>query len=164
MSAHGTDSRSDRSPRRYSAVYAGADRCSIGSCEEEWPSRAGLCPGSLFLDTGVRVSELIALRLADLDLSTKSATVEGIAKRAVQSISGKPRRRSLEVRQNRRRPPVDEPVFQSERGEEFTRSGVQQLIRRLGVVAGITGADARRTRSGTRSESTLCAMVVSSSP
>jgi site-specific recombinase XerD len=94
-----------------------------------------------FLDTGVRASELCALRLSDVDRLQRSARVmgKGRKKRTVYfgaKTAGVLWRYLQEY-------PRDEsgPLFLSDRGttagRALTRSGVFQLVQRLGQAAGI---------------------------
>lgn len=97
----------------------------------------------LLLDTGMRASELCGLRVQDVDLVGRRCVVRG--------KGGKERALSLGQRATRAvwahlRGREDEPeaaLFQSQRGqrpgEGFTRSGLTQLIHRLGEAAGIVG-------------------------
>lgn len=96
----------------------------------------------LFLyDTGVRASELCGLRMRDLDLNSRHACVLGKGnKHRLVYFS----RETGKVLSNYLRKPkreMDEPVFRSESGtrcgQAMTRSGLLQLIERLGKVAGI---------------------------
>jgi integrase/recombinase XerC len=92
------------------------------------------------LDTGVRASELCALRFADVDISAKRATVDGKGGKSRPVYFGKATSRALwqYLREDGREP--DETLFQSERGDGFTRSGLQQFLRRMGSLARISGA------------------------
>lgn len=96
----------------------------------------------LFLyDTGVRASELCGLRMRDLDLNSRHASVLGKGnKHRLVYFS----RETGKVLSNYLRKPkreLDDPVFRSESGtrcgQALTRSGSLQLIERLGKVAGI---------------------------
>jgi site-specific recombinase XerD len=91
----------------------------------------------VLLDTAVRASELCSLRLQDLDLVGKRATVlgKGNKRRTVCLSRLTARAVNLSLR-DRKYIPTD-PVFLSERGEPLTRSGLQQLLTRLGRKAGI---------------------------
>ena len=96
----------------------------------------------LFLyDTGVRASELCGLRMRDLDLNSRHASVLGKGnKHRLVYFS----RETGKVLSNYLRKPkreLQDSVFISESGtrcgEALTRSGLLQLIERLGKVAGI---------------------------
>lgn len=91
------------------------------------------------LDTGVRASELAHLRFQDIDLSTKKATVEGKGGKTRPVYFGRATARALWQYLNRDGREAEEPVFQSERGEALTRSGVFQLVERLGKEASVRG-------------------------
>ncbi len=90
------------------------------------------------LDTGVRAAELCGLRFSGLDMSAKRATVEGKGGKSRPVYFGRTTARALwqYLKQDGREP--EDPVFISERGESFTRSGLAQLIDRLGTLARIT--------------------------
>lgn len=120
----------------------------------------------LLLDTGIRVSELCGLRYRDVDLANNAVTVtgKGDKTRAVffsattygviwdyvwEDARAKPSKRDYKrtgrLPQNARAPrKPDDPVFRSDRGAgsgtAITRSGVLQLMERLGQAAGVTGA------------------------
>ncbi len=89
------------------------------------------------LDTGCRASELCDLNLNDVDMSGKKASVEGKGGKSRPVYFGRTTGRALwqYLREDERTP--EEPLFQSERGERLTRSGLRQLIERIGKVAGI---------------------------
>lgn len=90
------------------------------------------------LDTGVRASELCALRLRDVDLTARRCIIEegkGGKSRSVWlgGTAGKALWNYLKFE------PHDDadPLFLNKLGEAFTRSGLLQLIERLGQAAGI---------------------------
>ena len=87
------------------------------------------------LDTGVRASEVCDLKFKDLDMSAKRATVDGKGGKSRPVPIGRTATKALwqYLREDGREP--DDPVFQSERGEALTQSGLQQMIERLGSVA-----------------------------
>ena len=92
------------------------------------------------LDTGVRASELCALRLSDVDMSQKRATVMGKGHKSRPVYFGRTTARALwsYLKEDERTP--EDPLFVSERGEALTRSGLLQLIERLGGEAQIRSA------------------------
>lgn len=94
---------------------------------------------------GLRASELIGLRLNDLDFEQRLINVAG-----VNSKSGRTRdvtmvrevAAALDAYLADERPKADaedEPLFVTERGRAFTRSGVTQLFDRLKARTGIRG-------------------------
>ncbi len=96
----------------------------------------------LFLyDTGVRASELCGLRMGDLDMASRHAAVLGKGnKRRLVYFS----RETAKVLSTYIRPltrEADKPVFTSasgtRSGEALSRSGLLQLIEKLGKSAGI---------------------------
>jgi site-specific recombinase XerD len=92
------------------------------------------------LDTGVRASELCVLRLEDVDIAGRRATVLGKGNKRRMVSFQKTTARALwnYLREEEREP--NDPLFLSERGEQLTRSGLLQLIERLGSTAGIATA------------------------
>lgn len=94
---------------------------------------------SFLLDTGVRASELCGLTFRDVDLTAKRATVEGKGRKSRPVYFGRVTARALwtYLRSDGREP--GDPLFESERGAPLTRSGLSQLIGRLGTDAKITG-------------------------
>ncbi len=110
-------------------------------------ARSSPCPKRdeaivLFLyDTGVRASELCNLQIDDLDLNSRHARVlgKGNKHRLVYFSRETGKVLSNYLRQPKRE--TNDPVFLSvagtRNGEALTRSGLLQLIERLGKVAGI---------------------------
>lgn len=96
---------------------------------------------TLLLDTGLRASELCGLRLSDLDLQNKRLTALGKGNKHRSVPFGRTSARILwaYLREDPRE--ANDPVFLSDRGtragEPLTRSGLQQLMERLGRKAGI---------------------------
>jgi site-specific recombinase XerD len=125
--------------------------------------RAILC---LLLDTGIRASELCGITYGDLDLNNNAVTVTGKGNKTRrvyfsattygalwdcvwEDASAKPSQRDFKrtgrLPQGARVPlKSDDPLFRSDRGRgsgmALTRSGLLQLVERLGATAGITGA------------------------
>jgi len=93
------------------------------------------------LDTGVRASELCDLKLSNLDMGTRRAVVLGKGNKQRSVYFGRTTAKALwnYLREDERE--SDSAVFQSDRGngtgEALTRSGLLQLIERLGVIAQI---------------------------
>jgi site-specific recombinase XerD len=91
------------------------------------------------LDSGVRASELCTLKLRDIDMSARRANVLGKGNKHRAVYFGKQTAKTLwnYLREDARE--ADSPVFQSDRGngtgEMLTRSGLLQLIERLGIAA-----------------------------
>jgi site-specific recombinase XerD len=98
------------------------------------------------LDTGVRASELCGLRLADVDIAGRRATVLGKGhKRRFVSFQ-RTTARTLWQYLNEDERDESDPLFQSGRGEPLTRSGLLQLFERLGKSARIATAHPHRLR------------------
>jgi integrase/recombinase XerD len=103
----------------------------------------------LFLaDTGARCSEVAAVRLRDLDLTARRATiVSGKGGRTRPVAFGKETARMLwqYLRVEVREP--DDFVFTGERtGDQMTRGGLTNLLRRIGDKAGVPYVGAHRFR------------------
>ncbi len=96
------------------------------------------------LDTGLRASELCALRKSDVDIEGHRCQVLGKGNKYRFAYFGKATAKALwqYIREDRRED--DTPFFRSDRGTKatdgLTRSGLLQLIHRLGVTAGIQSA------------------------
>lgn len=90
-------------------------------------------------NTGLRTGELVALRLADIELSPRKGRMivrsgKGIKQRIIplNTDARKALTAYIEVR-----PKVDDDhLFIGQRGNPLTRSGVRQLIKKLGKQAG----------------------------
>lgn len=96
------------------------------------------------LDSGVRCSELCAIRIVDLDLGGHSCQVLGKGNKHRAVFFGRDTKKALwKYLQARGGVQDNEPLFMSARGldagEAFTRAGLQQLIERLGKAAKLTG-------------------------
>jgi integrase/recombinase XerD len=93
------------------------------------------------LDTGIRASELCGLTMNDVDLDNRSCKIlgKGGKKRTLYFGAGAGRALWQYLCEDKRT--KDEAVFLSDRGthagEHLTRSGLRQLIERLGKVANI---------------------------
>ncbi len=96
---------------------------------------------TFLMDTGVRAGELCGLKMKDVDIPGKRATVLGKGNKHRTVFFGKTTAKVLWVylREGDRNP--DSPLFQSDRGIHtsgaLTTSGLRQLIERLGKVANI---------------------------
>jgi len=96
---------------------------------------------SFLLDTGVRASELCSLRLCDLDAAGRTCIVLGKGNKRRSVYIGRAAMKALwdYLREDARE--KESPLFLSDRGsgtgEALTRSGLGQMVERLGVSAGI---------------------------
>ena len=95
--------------------------------------------------TGVRVSELVGLDLAELDLDTRSALVTGKGSKQRLVPLGRPAAAAIEDYLPGRlelRRPGDDPgaVFLNARGGRLTRQGVFGIVRKHAQQAGIPAA------------------------
>lgn len=94
----------------------------------------------LLLDTGMRVSELCSLRMGDVDLISRSFSVEGKGGKRRQGYLGAQSAKALwrYLKMVPERDPAA-PLIGSLRNDgPMQRNGVQHLIHRLGEAAGIT--------------------------
>jgi site-specific recombinase XerD len=95
----------------------------------------------LLLDTGMRASELCGLRVRDVDVVGRRCIVRGKGGKERALSIGQRATRALWAHLRGRKADPDAALFQSQRGqtpgENFTRSGLTQLIHRLGVAAGV---------------------------
>lgn len=102
----------------------------------------------LFLDTGMRISELVGITLDDLDLDLEVAHVTGKgSKKRACPFGAKTARaldRYLRVRRSHRLAHRPE-LFLSQRGG-LTRDGVDDLLRTIADRAGVEGLHAHRFR------------------
>jgi type 1 fimbriae regulatory protein FimB/type 1 fimbriae regulatory protein FimE len=98
---------------------------------------------------GLRVSELVALRWADLDLDAGRMTVRRLkgSDDSVQPLAG------VEIRALRRiargQPAGTRHVFVSERGAPFTANGVFKMLSRAAAAIGMTDVHPHLLRHGT---------------
>ncbi len=91
---------------------------------------------------GLRVSELIALKLSDLQLESRSCRVQGKGRRERLALLGEPAvhwlsRYLAEVRPRWLKGSGDEHVFISRRGTKLTRQSVWYRVRHYGRRAGV---------------------------
>ena len=103
-----------------------------------WRRDEAIC--LLLLDTGIRVSELTSLNKSDLDISVRSAVVEGKGGKKRTINFGTRTARALWAYQNTLgERPDDDPVFVSQNRERMTPNGVLQMMNRLERESGVTG-------------------------
>ena len=91
----------------------------------------------LLLDTGMRASELCDLRVEGVDVPGKKATVLGKGNKHRTVFFSRATGKALwqYIRAEERQ--ATGTVFRSERGDPLTRSGLLQLVERLGTSAGL---------------------------
>jgi integrase/recombinase XerC len=93
----------------------------------------------LLLDTGIRLSELVALSVGDADLIEGRCRVMGKgSKERVVPLGGRVRRAIRTALLASESVPGDDPLFVGRRGDRLTPWGVQQLVHRLACAAGMT--------------------------
>jgi len=94
----------------------------------------------LFIDTGIRVSELASLHLGDLDLDRGRIKVNGKGAKERFVFCGNKCRRLLWRYVNTERPDIrSDRLFINSHGEPLKSRGVLEMMRRCGKRAGITG-------------------------
>jgi site-specific recombinase XerC len=93
----------------------------------------------LMLDTGIRLGELIAVSIGDVDLIEGRCRVMGKgSKERVVPLGGRTRRAIRMSLLNRGPLAADDPLFVGRRGSRLTPRAVQQLVGRLARAAGLT--------------------------
>lgn len=102
----------------------------------------------LLIDTGIRASELSALRLLDIDLRNRTITVFGKGAKERSLPIGPITARALarHITGNRADAPANAPLFLGLRGEALTRDALQKLLRRLGEQAKVSNVHPHRFR------------------
>jgi site-specific recombinase XerD len=103
----------------------------------------------LLYDTGIRVSELVNLRLDDLDRKKGVVTVMGKGSKERRIALGQNCQRNLSYYLDKHRPDEEElaewgssgenHLFLSETRQPLTKNGMEMLFKRLKARAGITG-------------------------
>jgi integrase/recombinase XerD len=110
-----------------------------------WVGQRDHCLLALFVDTGIRLSEALSLRLLDLNNGDGTVTVIGKGnKQRIVALSMPMRRilrRWLKVRQQqvRKMNGAEHWLFFSRYGERLTGKTVHERVQRYGKVAGIEG-------------------------
>jgi integrase/recombinase XerD len=101
------------------------------------------CILTLFLDTGMRVSEVVKIKLSDVDFKQGLVTVLGKGKKERPVPFSKLTRKELSRYVNKFRSQLDcgdSPyLFPAGNGEHVSISSVQQFVRRLAQKAGLNG-------------------------
>jgi site-specific recombinase XerD len=102
----------------------------------------------LFVDAGMRLSELTALRVEDLDFDTKVAFVVGKGQRPRSCPFGAKTAQALDryMRVRRGHRLADSPALWIARKRSLTVSGVTQMIKRRALEAGIGHVNPHRFR------------------
>lgn len=104
----------------------------------------------LLMDGGLRASELIGMKVGDLDFRERSCVVTGKGNKRRLVPFGASTTRALYAYLRERPRNDDEFLFTSDRGtttgEALTRSGLLQLVKRLGRAAGVASAHPHKFR------------------
>jgi site-specific recombinase XerD len=102
----------------------------------------------MMYDTGLRASELVNLRLGEVDLDQAVAVVLGKGRRPRATPFGKRTTRALDryLRSRRQHAHADSEAFWLGQQGPLTMSGLEQLIKRRGRQAGIEGLHPHRFR------------------
>lgn len=111
-----------------------------GAKASEYPMR-NTAMIALILDTGLRVSELCGLTLADLDMDNWSLRVMGKGNKARTVYAGSRLcQKALSDYLRQRDREGHDPLFQSEQGgNKFTTMGVYHIIQACGKLGGVEG-------------------------
>jgi integrase/recombinase XerC len=93
----------------------------------------------LFYASGIRVSELVALNLRDVDLQSGTLRVTGKGQRQRQVFFGRTARDALRAYLAVRQPqePADPAFFLNHRGHRLSTRGVQLLVKKHGEQTGL---------------------------
>jgi len=95
---------------------------------------------ALFIDTGIRVTELGSLRIQDIELDRGRIKVSGKGAKERFVFFGNPCRRLLWRYINSERPDVSsDRLFINSRGQPLKASAILEMMRRYGKRAGIKG-------------------------
>jgi site-specific recombinase XerD len=93
----------------------------------------------LMLDTGIRLGELVALSVGDVDLVEGRCRVMGKgSKERVVPLGGRARRAIRTSLLARGSLSADDPLFVGRQGARLTPRALQQMVRRLARSAGVT--------------------------
>ncbi len=132
-----------RQPKQYPFVLEEYQvRALLAACDKSTPHGVrNYAMLLLFLDCGLRLNELISLRLGDLSLAHRSLKVHGKGARDrivfMGARTAKALRRWLELRGFKTT--YSDALFLDRKGEPLKPRWVQQVIARLGAKAGIKG-------------------------
>jgi site-specific recombinase XerD len=101
----------------------------------------------VLLDTGMRASELVALRGRDVDIQTGAVHIMGKGrKERIGYLSPLTCKKLLRYWHDGGQPGGNDPVFPSKRGQALTRNGLTQIMRRLRLASGVPGCSAHAFR------------------
>lgn len=101
------------------------------------------------LDTGVRLSELVALNVGDVDMKTGAVSVKQGKQRKdrVTYLGAKARKQLARYFLERKTTQADTPLFVSEKtGQRLTKWGIVQILGDLGVRTGVAHCSAHTFR------------------
>lgn len=97
----------------------------------------------LLYDTGIRASEMCSIKVSDLEMSERRLSVMGKGgKRRVVAFGAKTARALWAYARDAG---PDRALFEGERGP-ITRSGLQQMLEKLGIAAGVRDVHPHRLR------------------
>lgn len=98
------------------------------------------------LDTGCRLSELLALQLGDINLGTGRVLVrQGKGRKDRVTFMGQRARSALKEYVGRRRRASD-ALWRTDEGEPLTKGGVREIFRRLSLRSGVLDVQAHKFR------------------
>lgn len=111
----------------------------LAACDNSFLGRRNRAMMAFMYDSGIRVSELLALNIGDLDLQTGTALIrhgKGDKMRSV-FIGAKTRRDVIRYLRLRDDPRPADPLFVTQTGGRFTREGIADAIVSVARAAGI---------------------------
>lgn len=140
-----------RLEQRIPPPYSPGDvRVLLAACDRNTPRGARDYAIILtLLDTGLRASELVTLRVGDVDIRTGLATIMGKGgKQRVVRVGAKARGAILRMLGHRADAGDGAPLFVTDTAEPraLSRHGLQTMLRRLGAAAGVEPCAPHRFR------------------
>lgn len=118
----------------------------LATCDDTATGRRDKALLLVFLDTGLRVSELCGLDLADVNLSSGSVLVRHGKGGKARVVFLSPKTRRELIRYLRLRGDQAGPLFLTVRGGRFNRHGITSLLRRRADRAGVSAPGAHAFR------------------
>jgi integrase/recombinase XerD len=91
----------------------------------------------MLFDSGVRASELVSIKVGDVDLRNGSFEVTGKGNKKRMCYLGRQTLKVLSIYLRKAKLQPSAPLFPSRGGEALTRSGLLHLLQRLGKAAGV---------------------------
>ena len=125
-----------RFPRRVARVYTEEQLRAVLKCVAGKPRERAII--ELFLDSGIRLSELAGLTVGDVDMALGTVRVLGKGGKERYSYFSPATALSLHDYLQRRPPPrSDNYLFLTSAGDRLTRTGIQSVLDRVGKTAAL---------------------------